>query len=316
MPATLTARYIDATIRTLRTEVQDDVREELAASIADAVDARLAHGEEPLAAERAVLTELGDPAVLAAGYADRPLQLIGPRHYLTWLRLLRTLLVIVVPTVAVVIGLVTGLSGGGLGEVLGQVIGVSLSVAVHIAFWVTVVFAVLERTGAETGPSWSVDRLPEERSTGTGRADVIASLIFLTLVLVALAWDRLRGLAVVDGRALSVLDPTLWPLGTLVLVALVLLEAALAVLVFRRGRWSPDLAVANTAVAVGFMSWALTLLGRERLVNPELLEVARAHGVDDRSMQVLGTVLVLTIVGIALWDIVDGWVKTHRDRRR
>lgn len=46
-------------------------------------------------AEREVLTDLGDPAVLAAGYVDRSPQLIGPRLYLTWSRLLKRLLSIV-----------------------------------------------------------------------------------------------------------------------------------------------------------------------------------------------------------------------------
>ncbi|ATG50177.1 hypothetical protein CFK38_00560 [Brachybacterium vulturis] len=316
MPATLTTRYIDATVRSLPTEVQEDVREELSASIADAVEARLAQGEDPRAAERAVLTELGDPAVLAAGYADRPLQLIGPRYFLTWLRLLRLVLMIVVPVVAVIVGLVEGLSGGSVGDVIGEVISVGLSVAVHIAFWVTVAFAVLERSGAETGLTWTVDQLPEQRSTGTGRADLIASLSFLALALGALAWDRLRGLATVDGETLQALHPGLWSAGILVLVALVLLEAALAVVIYRRGRWSIGTAVANSALAVGFMSWSLTLLGREQLLNPELLAAARSHGVDAESMRILGIALVLLIVGIALWDIVDGWVKTARDRRR
>ena len=95
MSATLTERYISATIRSLPAESQEDVRAELAASIADAVEARTEQGEDPGAAEREVLTGLGDPAVLAAGYADRPLHLLGPRHYLTWRRLLIVLLWIV-----------------------------------------------------------------------------------------------------------------------------------------------------------------------------------------------------------------------------
>src|SRR5690625_6334720 len=59
--------------------IQDDVRAELTTSITDAIDARTEQGEDPETAERAVLTELGDPAVLAAEYVDRPLHLIGPR---------------------------------------------------------------------------------------------------------------------------------------------------------------------------------------------------------------------------------------------
>src|SRR5690606_15582817 len=65
MAATLTARYIDAVTRSLAPNAQEDVRVELEASIADAVEARLEQGESPDAAERGVLTELGDPAALA-----------------------------------------------------------------------------------------------------------------------------------------------------------------------------------------------------------------------------------------------------------
>ena len=47
------------------------------------------NGQDPATAEREVLTELGNPAQLAARYADRRLQLIGPTYYLAWLRLLK-----------------------------------------------------------------------------------------------------------------------------------------------------------------------------------------------------------------------------------
>ena len=95
MTDTLTTRYIDAVTRSVPERQRDDVARELAAAIADQIDARLVAGEAPGDAERIVLTELGDPERLAAGYADRPLHLIGPRYYLEWKRLLVLLLWIV-----------------------------------------------------------------------------------------------------------------------------------------------------------------------------------------------------------------------------
>ena len=95
MTTTLTQRYIAATVKSLSPAAQVDVRAELEASIADAIEGRVEQGEKREDAERAVLTELGDPAVLAAGYADRPLHLIGPRYYVTWWRLVKLLLMIV-----------------------------------------------------------------------------------------------------------------------------------------------------------------------------------------------------------------------------
>ena len=113
MTATLTQRYITAAIQSLPPESQDDVRAELEASIADAVEARVEHGDQPEAAERATLNELGDPALLAAGYADRPLHLIGPRYYPTWWRLLKLLLLIVPLCVLGAVALGQALAGGG-----------------------------------------------------------------------------------------------------------------------------------------------------------------------------------------------------------
>ena len=317
MPATLTERYISAAVHPLPTDSQEDVRAELAASIADAVEARLEQGEEPAAAEREVLTGLGDPAVLAAGYADRPLHLLGPRYYLTWRRLLVLLLWIVPPVALLGVGVSQALVGADVGTIIGQSLGVAISAAVHVAFWTTLVFVVLERTGADTGERWSVDDLPEPKATGTGRADLIASLVMLGLVLAALAWDRMIGLVHLEGEWMPVLHPGLWPLWTLVLVAIVLAEAVQAIVLFARGRWSRGLAVTNTLLAVAFALWAVLLLVSDRLLNPELLALLRsAGGIDAQTMHTLGVILVVSILVIAAWDIIDGWVKTRRDAQR
>src|SRR5690625_3189316 len=106
MQTSLADRYISATINELPADLHDEVRPELQASIAEAEEARMAQGEDRETAERAVLTELGDPAVLAAGYADRPLQLIGPGYYLPWLRLLKLLLMIITPILFVLVAFV------------------------------------------------------------------------------------------------------------------------------------------------------------------------------------------------------------------
>src|SRR5262245_8394752 len=94
---TLTDRYVEATLRRVPAEKRPDIDKELRASIADAVDDRIEAGADRSEAEAAVLTELGDPARLAAGYADRPLYLIGPELFLDYVRFLRVLIITVVP---------------------------------------------------------------------------------------------------------------------------------------------------------------------------------------------------------------------------
>lgn len=314
MTATLTDRYIDAVTRSLPPTVQDDVRVELTASIADAIDARLEQGENADAAERGVLTDLGDPAALAAGYADRPLHLIGPRYFLVWWRLLKLLLIIVPICVFGAVALGQTLANASVGEIIGSSIGITISVAVHLVFWVTLVFFLLERTGADTGVRWSVDMLPEPQESGTARSDMIASLVFLVLAAGALIWDRFRGFAFVEGEAVPVLNPELWPWWMTALFLLMGAEGALAIAVYGSRRWTRGFAIANTALAVLFISWGLALLARGDLINPVFIDLAFTGGVDAEVLRILAVITGFLIVGISTWDAIDGWRKARRAR--
>ncbi|MFJ4173306.1 permease prefix domain 1-containing protein [Microbacterium sp. NPDC089696] len=315
--ATLTERYIGATIRSLRPEAQGDVRAELEASIADAIEARLEHGETPESAERAVLTELGDPGLLAAGYADRPLHLIGPRYYLTWWRLLKLLLWIVPACVLVAVALGHVLSGADTGEVIGSAVVATLGAVVHIAFWTTLVFVILERSNSETTiADWDVDQLPEPSENGAGRADAIASIVFLVLGVGAVFWDALLGFFPTGGAPIPLLHPGLWPWGITVLFALIAAETLLTIAVYARGRWTVGLAVVNTVLALAFSAWALVLLVRGELVNPAFLEfTARGDVVEPDVLNILAIITGFCLVAFPLWDIVDGWIKTARASR-
>lgn len=317
MVTSLTERYISATVTSLPPTAQDDVRAELEGSIADALDARLDQGEDPGDAERAVLTELGDPAALAAGYADRPLHLLGPRYYLAWKQLLKILLMIVPACAVGGVALAQVIAGASIGDVIGEAISVGITATMHLFFWVTLVVVILERTGADTGPRWTVDQLREPAPTGTGRADLIASLVLAAAGVGALLWDHFLGFFRVDGVSLPILHPGLWPWAMAGLVALIVLEAVLAVRLYLNGRWNVRLAVSNTVLAVLAMSVVLTLMGNGLLLNPAFLEtVFSANGVEPDSMRVLGILTWLLLVIIPVWDILDGWQKTRRDARR
>ncbi|WP_292863896.1 permease prefix domain 1-containing protein [Microbacterium sp.] len=314
MTATLTDRYIDAVIRTLPERQRADVAQELGAAIADQLDARIESGEPADAAERRVLIDLGDPDRLAAGYADRPLHLIGPRSYLAWKRLLVLLLWIVPACAAVGVGTAELISGAGVGELIGAIVPVVISVIVHVCFWVTLVFAVIERTGhqlLDTTP-WTPDSLPDVRVSGARLSDLVGGLVFLALLAGALVWDLLRGFAFVDGAWIPFLNPALWPGWVVVLVVLILVEVALTTSAFRVGRWTMPLAAMNAALAVVSASVLLWLLGGGMLVNPALIDLAISSGADADLTRVLGAIVAVSIVCVSLWDIVDGFRKARR----
>lgn len=318
MTTTLTDRYIAVVSRNIPSASRADVQAELQASIEDAIQVHMENSVDFDEAEKAALTELGDPAILAASYSDRTLTLIGPRLYLTWWRLLK-LLWAIVPTVAmggVAIGQI--LAGASLGEIVSSVVSVGLSTVVYVGFWVTVVFAVLERTaGKPLDDAWSVDKLPEIPSEGATRTDVVASLAFLVVGVVAIVWDSLRGLARVGSETMSVLNPALWPGWIIGLLALMGAAAALTIWVHLRGRWTYVHAALNTVLALVFTTAALMLLSRGELVNPALVTfIFTDNGVDTQTVQTLGTLLGVAIGAFAAWGVFDTWLKAYRDSRR
>ena len=323
MNATLTDRYIDAAMRTVPEKQRPDLAAELRASIGDEIDARTGAGEPHETAERAVLTELGDPDKLAAGYMDRPLHLIGPRYYLDWWRLLKLLLWIVPVCAAFGIALGQTLAGASFGEVVGTTIAGIIGVVVHVFFWVTLVFAIIERSpgyaaggrdalrrGEPLAP-WSLDRLPVPHASGAKLSDLIGTLVFLALGAAVILWDLLIGF--VPGSELSYLDPGLWPAWIAGLFVLMALDGVVSFFVYRAGRWTFPLAIANAVLAVAFALPALWLLMEGRLLNSEFFPTL----VPEDGAEVAQIMAVLTGFGIAIiaiWDIIDGFLKAHRAR--
>ena len=121
---TLTDRYLAATLRTVPTPRREEIASELRASIEDMIEDRAGSGQDATVAEREVLTELGNPDLLAARYADRRLQLIGPTYYLVWLRLLKLLLSLV----PAIVGTVVSVSAQNLSYLLAVYAGFFLYV--------------------------------------------------------------------------------------------------------------------------------------------------------------------------------------------
>ncbi|HWI32107.1 MAG TPA: permease prefix domain 1-containing protein [Microbacterium sp.] len=314
----LTERYVYAATRSVPEKNRADLTTELEASIGDAIDARVDGGEPRDAAERAVLIELGDPDKLAAGYTDRPLYLIGPRYYLEWWRLLKLLLWIVPVCAAFGISLGQVLSGASVGEAIGATVGGLLSVVVHLAFWVTLVFAILERTSGSRGEpvvAWDPDQLPEPRPKGLGFGDMVASLVFLAVAAAAIVWDRFIGFVWMGDDRLPVLNPDLWPWWIAGLFVLLAAEAGMAVAIYVKGRWTPAFAVLNAVLALAAAVPAIWLLATDQLLNPAFFTTVIPA---DSSAEVYSILSVVTGFGIAIiagWDIIDGILKTVRSGR-
>jgi hypothetical protein len=292
--STLTDRYVWAVIRAVPQHQRTELEREVRALVADAIEARTAGGEaDPDAAERGALTELGDPAALAARYADRPQMLIGPTLYPVWYRLLTTLLPIIPPIVGAVVLGSNLLSGSTVGQAIVAGLGTGAAVAIQIAFWLTLVFAVIERTTGTTGlepKAWSVDDLPE--LPDEGRLGVVVfgfTLAFNVLIIVGLLWVQFAPPIVIDGVAYPLFDPELWSF------------------------WLPYF-IAVTVVEIG-LAMAVYLLVNDMLFNPQLVAAINAA----TGGQWLGfTTAFITgiVLLIVVWDAIDVFLKAHRASSR
>lgn len=333
---TLTDRYLHALGRAVPAAQRDAVRAEVAERIADAIDARIADGVAPEAVEQVVLTELGDPDRLAAVYLDRPLQLIGPRFYLTWWRLLKLLLAIVLPCVAGGIAIAFAIRGDNVGEIIGGVWSITLTTGVHLAFWTTLVFAVLDRAArgewiggrrlsaketaelSDLGDPWTVDRLPviETPETRLSRSGAVATTalgaIFIAFLIAQQFNPFLRDAA---GDPVPLLEPSLWSWLLPYLIAVTAIEIAINLAVYLQGRYSWWSAVAHTVVSLAFTVPALWVWSTGDLVNPEFLEIF-PDGAGADWMRITGIVVGLVWAGIVVWDIVDEFRRAARAERQ
>ncbi|MFT4136188.1 permease prefix domain 1-containing protein [Microbacterium sp.] len=319
MNPTVIDRYVDTAMRTVPEKQRADLSAELRTLIADQVDARVESGEAPDAAESAVLTGLGDPDQLAAGYTGRPLHLIGPRYFLTWRRLLRALLWIVLPCVTIVVTLGAALSGAGPGEIAGAVAVALGHAVVHIGFWTTLVFAIIERATPSDRRgvvrSWTVDDLPEPRLTSVSAIDVVGAVLLRVGLAGYLLFDHfvLPTLSSPNIDAgVSLFAAGLWPGWLMFLFVVMALDIALVIVVCIVGRWTPALATVRAVLTTVAVVPAIWLLVTGRLINPETLTMLQDVPDSGVALTVMTVVTAFGLAAVAAWHTYFTFSKARR----
>lgn len=302
---TLIERYVHEVVQRIPAEQRTEVAMELRSTIADAVEARKLVTAD---ADRAVLSEMGDPARLADRYADRPQVLIGPGLYPVYRRLLTLSLTTVLPVVTAVLVALDLVDGKGLGSALRTGIGVVLGLGAQLIAWLTVVFALVERSrgrdrSARAERPWSPDDLAEIRHPDRIPVGVCLAAAWNALLLALIVWQHLvqpwrADGGALDGQRMEILDPALWSgwiwpvligLGVLVVINLVRLAA---------GAWSVPMAVCYAAAQAVFALPLAWVLKEKMFFNPDFL--TDIHGAADAFY----TVMALGVLVVAASDTV------------
>jgi hypothetical protein len=315
---TLTDRYVWGVLRAVPERQRADLEPEIRALVADAVEAREAGGTPAADAERAALTELGDPELLAARYTDRSMVLIGPRLYPEWRRLLTLLLPIVVPIATVATVAAAAIGGQQPAELVGTGITAAFNVGIQLAFWFTLVFAIIERSGAQgpTAEAWTPDRLPDlPAPTRPGLPETIVAVVAIGVGLALLGWQQIAHPILVNGVGYPLFDASLWSFWLPYFAALLVVEAVFAVVLWRAGGYTWTLAVVNLVLGLAFLLPALKLLQDGVLFDPGLVTAVRSL-VSPTTWEAAKTAfMLLMVVGQAI-DIVDGFRKAARQKRQ
>ncbi len=303
----LTERYVGATLRSIPSRQRDDIEAELRASVADAVEARLANGEDEKTAEKEVLTGLGDPDRLAFGYTGQPGYLIGPDHFFAYRRLLAVLLVTVVPVVMAVTGVGQVIAGEDVGGVITQMLGIALTLVVHVAFWTTLVFYFIDRSDTESGTEWTLSDLPALPHKGSIKlSDTIWSVVVLAVTIVMIILSRdLSPVTAADGSVVPIFNEDMWDFWFPYLISVLGLEMVFEVIKYRAGAWSWGLASLNLAFNTLFAVPAVYLLATDQMFNPAL--EATVPGLSAP----LNSVMIAVIVIVVVLDVVHAFRKAY-----
>ena len=317
----LTERYLAAALRGIPERQRKDVEGELRSSIDDAVEDRVAAGEDRAAAEKEVLEGLGNPTRLAAEYAGRPLHLIGPELFLVYRHLLLRLAAIVVPVVFVVLTAVELMSGGSYVGALVDGLGGALTVGVHLAFWVTLVFAFLERADAArdarteivgaTG-RWTVDMLPEPTADRVSVADTVGEVVSTLITIGGLLFLRnLSWVSDANGEVVPLFDAALTDFWFPVLIAILAALAVYRVLVYLVGRWTIPLAIGFTVLEVAFALPFIAFALSGTLINPAFAAEVRWPPLAERDGPVMLVIAIVTTL-VTAWEIFDAFRRARR----
>lgn len=319
MTSSLTDRYVHAVTSRLPAGQREDIARELRGTIEDTVTA--SPEPDPTEAERQALRELGHPAALANEYRGAGQFLIGPAYYPAWLHTVKTLLVFVPAVVAGIMLLVGLLDSDPPGNVVGEAIASAFWATSMVLFWVTLGFAIAERTGDQTlldalddgRGEWDPEELPEPAPRQVSWGDSIFSVILNAFLVVVLLLPLRLGGAIDGFEWGQIFTDAAYDLRWVLAIGAVLSLLA-SVSVMARGRWTWPTAIVNLVGGVLFVGPIVWLAARNDLYAWETLPVEWVRDGSELVVNEQATLIttVVVVLGILLWETIDSFRKAAR----
>ena len=275
-------RYVYAVTKRMHPDVKDDVAKELRATIEDELEAKGSRSKKHI---NEVLTELGDPSVLARQYKTPVNYLIGPDFFYPFLRTLKLVLSISLPIVFIV-SIVSAFINepGTLINLIGYAVGNTVFAAGHILFWVTLVFFIMERSGVKSrdieksiGP-WTPAQLPaESKKRQIPLSESVTGLVSYILLLIAPFVAPYVAAVYSTGSKVEFFATDLWQNWTFVIVAVALAGILVSIGKIVTKKWTTALVIANVAFSLGAAAVLIAVLLTTQVVSDGFAQLALEH---------------------------------------
>ncbi|MGG0722335.1 MULTISPECIES: HAAS signaling domain-containing protein [Bacillus cereus group] len=324
--------YVEEVAKRLPEKNREDIILELRSTIEDMLPDDYNEDDE-----KSVLEKLGSPVSLANGYLDRPMHLIGPRYFDVYM----TLLKMIIP-IAVVIALISMVAENFIGysgdqavlnvilKMIGEGIGRTLEVGLQVFFWVTIVFAILERTDKEKDAhplttsfkKWTPDDLKSisyiPKKKAISKFEVFGGLMW-TAVWATLYFYANHLVGVYEGteNGLNFVAPTFnqdvllqyWP----IVVIMIVLEIAMSLYKFIQGQWTNKMAIWNAILQLAATIAFIVIVINPNLLNEDFVTyVANIFTISSTEFKswLIGGSLFFFILSAVL-NIIDGFRKAR-----
>lgn len=322
--------YIQEVMRRLPEKNREDIALELKSSIEDMLPEDYTEDDV-----REVLVSLGDPAVLASNYQEKPMHLIGPRYYDLYITLLKIILPISAAITFIVLAASSVLDYSGKSSpieiflsIAGNGVVEVISTGIQVFFWLTVTFAVIERTVITDsqapltikGKEWSPDDLkdipyiPKEKRIS--KKEIFGGLIWT--VIWSTCYVKASTILGIyekgdNGRAFTpILDQDVlngyWPL----VAFLVVLEIFLLLRKWKAGVWTRKLAVVNAVFQLIPVAAFMFMFRNMDLLNPEFMDRIQASLNESLNFQWLYLTISVALLVSAVINSYEGFKKAYK----
>lgn len=291
------------------------------------------HSEKDI---KQVLDQLGNPATLASNYSDRPMHLIGPKYFDLYISFLK----MIVP-IAAVIALISVAATQFLAFERGDtVLNVALDIFVlsiwriievfiQVFFWLTVMFAIVERVDGIK------DNQPRTMSLNKWTSDDLKNIVYIPkkraiskrYIFVSLLWTAiwgtfyffasyLVGVYEKTDEGLTFIMPSLNQdvLNSFSSLVVIVIGAEIALALYQlfKGQWTKKVAMLNILrEGIGSIVLIIIII-HPNLFNPDFLTyLADIFTISSEDVRKFIIMAVMLFPIFSIWNCVDGFRKAN-----